>query len=479
MIHRNDKLRSRYEDVVRLMKKTAISTAVVATLAIGTVSADSGINTVYHVYVNGERLGTVDSKQVVEDYIEKRQNQLLAEQPDINVGLDDNVVYISEKVFRPVVNNKEVLNKLSENLEIVAEAYAIVINDEAVAFVDSKEKADEVLRSMKLKYVSEEVLTELEQRDPNVALPVLEEGQSRILDVAFSEKVSINKEKVMPGQIFTVEDAVTFISKGSLEEKKYQVQEGDVLGSISEKHNLSLKDLLALNPGMTEESTIKPGDELNVTALNSYLHVAIQEEVYKRENISYSKEVVENSKMFKGDKKVKQNGQYGEKLVNYVVTKVNGQVSKQDVITEKVVKEPVTEIIEKGTKVVPSRGSGSLGWPAVGGYISSQMGTRWGRMHNGIDIARPSNRSILAADNGTVVSAGYDGAYGNRIVINHNNGLKTTYSHLNSISVNVGQTVSKGQTIGVMGQTGRSTGVHLHFEVYSNGRLVNPMSYLN
>ncbi|MBM6616911.1 peptidoglycan DD-metalloendopeptidase family protein [Bacillus sp. RD4P76] len=463
---------------MRFMKRTAIGAAVVSSLAIGTVSAESGINTVYHVYVNGERLGTIDSKKVVEDYIEKRQNQLLAAQPDITVSLDDNVVYISEKVFRPVVDNKEVLNKLSENLEIVAEAYSIIINDEAIAYVDKKEKAEDVLRQMKLKYVSEEVLTEIEQRDPEATLPPLEEGQSRILDVTFTEKVSINKEHVTPDRLFTVEDAVTYLSKGTLEEKKYQVQNGDVLGSIAEKHGLALQDLLSINPGMTDESTIKPGDELNVTALTSYLHVAIQEEVYKRESITFSREIVENKEMNKGDKKIKQKGENGEKLVNSLITKVNGQVSNQEIVSSEVVKQPVNEIVEKGTKVIPSRGSGVLGWPAVGGYVSSEMGQRWGRMHKGIDIARPSNRSILAADNGTVVSASYDGGYGNRIVINHNNGLKTTYSHLASMSVSVGQTVTKGQSIGIMGRTGSSTGVHLHFEVYHNGNLVNPRNYL-
>ena len=99
-------------------------------------------------------------------------------------------------------------------------------------------------------------------------------------------------------------------------------------------------------------------------------------------------------------------------------------------------------------------------------------------MHKGLDIARPSNRSILAADNGVVVSAGADGSFGNKIVINHNNGLKTLYAHLSSIDVSVGQTVEKGSKIGVMGSTGNSTGIHLHFEVHKNGVFQNPLNYV-
>ena len=143
-----------------------------------------------------------------------------------------------------------------------------------------------------------------------------------------------------------------------------------------------------------------------------------------------------------------------------------------------ILEQPVNHIVIKGTKVIPSRGEGSFAWPTVGGYISSKQGPRWGKMHKGIDIARPSNRTIKAADNGVVVSAGWGGGYGNKIVIDHQNGFRTLYGHMSSLKVKVGQTVSKGSAIGIMGATGDATGVHLHFEVYKNGSLVNPLSYL-
>src|SRR5690625_560836 len=111
--------------------------------------------------------------------------------------------------------------------------------------------------------------------------------------------------------------------------------------------------------------------------------------------------------------------------------------------------------------------------------ISSTYGPRWGSFHRGIDFARPSNRDILASAGGVVESAGYLGSYGNRIVINHNNGYKTLYAHLSSINVTVGQTVSQGEKVGVMGSTGRTTGVNLHFEVVKNGSTINPMNVLN
>lgn len=107
------------------------------------------------------------------------------------------------------------------------------------------------------------------------------------------------------------------------------------------------------------------------------------------------------------------------------------------------------------------------------------MGSRWGSYHRGIDIARPSNYNIKASDNGVVTAVGWEGTYGQRIVINHNNGYETVYAHLSEIKVSVGQVVPQGSVIGIMGSTGRSTGTHLHFEVHKNGALVDPLSYLN
>lgn len=127
-------------------------------------------------------------------------------------------------------------------------------------------------------------------------------------------------------------------------------------------------------------------------------------------------------------------------------------------------------------------GNGALGWPTKGGYISSYMGQRWGKMHKGLDIARTDRSTsppIYAAESGTVETATFNnGGYGNLVIINHGNGMKTLYAHLASIDVKPGQKVSRGQQIGIMGNTGNSTGIHLHFEVHVNGNIENPMKYL-
>ena len=128
--------------------------------------------------------------------------------------------------------------------------------------------------------------------------------------------------------------------------------------------------------------------------------------------------------------------------------------------------------------------TGSMMWPCPScHYVTSPFGWRYhpiyheNRYHSGVDIGASYGATIVAADGGTVITAGSVSGYGNCVVINHGNGLTTLYGHMSSIAVSVGQRVSKGQTIGYVGSTGNSNGPHLHWEVAVNGQRVNPLNY--
>ena len=129
-------------------------------------------------------------------------------------------------------------------------------------------------------------------------------------------------------------------------------------------------------------------------------------------------------------------------------------------------------------------GTGSLTHPVPGAAITSGFGGRVAPTagattgHDGIDYGAGYGAAVYAADSGTVITAQYNSARGNYIVINHGNGMQTWYQHLSSMNVIVGQTVARGQVIGNVGTTGISTGPHLHFEVHVNGVPVNPLNYL-
>jgi murein DD-endopeptidase MepM/ murein hydrolase activator NlpD len=110
--------------------------------------------------------------------------------------------------------------------------------------------------------------------------------------------------------------------------------------------------------------------------------------------------------------------------------------------------------------------------------VSSSFGRRWGRSHNSVDIANSIGTPVYAAEPGKVIFSGRSSGYGNLIKISHGGGLVTYYGHLNSRAVSSGQSVDRGQLIGYMGNTGNSTGPHLHFEVRVNDSPKNPMKYL-
>lgn len=388
-----------------------------------------------------------------------------------------NPIALADNSKLSTMHDSHKVTKTEKAIDHKAQAAAIVIDGKPVVYLDSKNTAQDVIKKLKLQYVNEDQLTVVEAK--STSEQPLGQNETRILDLHLSADAAIEEVKAEPDQILSLDQAVSFLQKGTLEETKYKVKEGDVLGTIASEHQLKIADLIALNPGLTENSVLQIDQELNVTVPKPFVEVIVEKELNQQEEIPYQTEVKEDPNMANGESKVSQTGQAGLQSVTYHVIEQNGTAVKKDVTKQDITKQPVNQIVVKGTKVIPSRGEGSFSWPAVGGYISSTMGYRWGKLHKGIDIARPSNPTIKAADNGVVVSAGWDnGGYGNKIVINHQNGFQTVYAHLSSIGVKAGQTVEKGSAIGVMGATGDATGVHLHFEVYKNGALQDPLSYI-
>jgi murein DD-endopeptidase MepM/ murein hydrolase activator NlpD len=222
-----------------------------------------------------------------------------------------------------------------------------------------------------------------------------------------------------------------------------------------------------------DTENLKPGDELILVKCQPHISVIAQVEGEKVETIPFeTKTEIDNNA---SGVRIKQDGRDGEKKIVYVATKVNGSVDEQEIKEETVLKEAVARVLVKGkTVTVASRGGGgAIDWPVYG-----QITKYYQRGHTGLDIGARSGSTIRAADSGTVTFTGWQGGYGNFIIVNHGNGMITRYAHCSKISVSKGQQVARGETIGAVGSTGRSTGPHLHFEVLSGGSFQNPLSYL-
>ncbi|WP_173918132.1 peptidoglycan DD-metalloendopeptidase family protein [Halobacillus sp. Marseille-Q1614] len=464
------------KETTGLWKKAAAIAFLVISLSFGTAYAEGSVETIYHVYVGDKPVGIVDSKQKVQEHMNQRLDEEQEKHEDYEITYMNDVRFFPEKKFTPDFDPAETIDRLDKEIKIGVEAVGLQVDGETVGFLPNEEKAESVVQEYKEKFVDEEALKEVEERKEAGENPEIEE--STIINVKLTEEVEHVEKVVEPEDIIKVEKAADLLEEGMNEEKVHQAEKGQAIQEIAYQYDLSQDDLLEMNPQLEEKEVLDTSQEIKVMNTGPLTEVLIKEEGKKTKKIPYKTEVVETDELEKGTEKVKQKGKDGEKEVHYYKTKINDRTTDEGIIKEKEIKEPVKEIVLKGTKVIPSKGTGNFGWPAVGGSITSKQGERWGSFHKGIDIAGVSDRTIRAADNGKVVSAGRDGAYGNKVVIDHNNGYRTTYAHLKSISVNVGDVVEKGSSIGQMGTTGRSTGVHLHFEIHKNGSLINPMDHL-
>ena len=434
---------------------------------------------IFHVYVANNYIGTVANETAVQQIVEQKEQEASAQYQNLNISAKEDIKIIPEQVFEVDTNEQSTLTKLQEAITVQAQAYSLKLGDTVIASLKDQNDFEAVINGLKLQYVSQSQLDELKARTSESPLPELKEKETRLKEVRLSADITGEQISIDPSEVITVQEAIQMLKTGSLETESYAVQAGDVLGSIANKHDLTIAQLLQLNPSLTVTSVLQIGQQLNVTVEKPYVSVNAIYEKKTLEEMEFVKVVEEDETMLKGEHMVKQEGTNGKKESTYIYTEENGNRTSIVQTDENVLVVPKDYIVVVGTKIIPSVGTGSFAWPTIGGHISSQMGHRWGRTHEGIDIARPSDYTIKASDNGVVKTAGKHTTYGNHIIIDHNNGYETVYAHLSKIDVSVGQVVEQGTAIGVMGSTGRSTGTHLHFEIHKNGSVMNPLSYLN
>lgn len=348
-------------------------------------------------------------------------------------------------------------------------AYAVTVDGEFVGAVSENSDIEKFLNDIKEEYDGDDIIS-----------------------VDFDKNIEYTYERYVDSeQIVDQEEIIDLLDSNVEEPVYYEVQQGDNPWNIARSNGMTVEELtgcVATYDGekiddLTEYCPI--GAIVQLSEEVPYLQVETTEEVTYSEVIDYEIVTTEDDDMYKGETEVDVAGVEGEMEVTALVTYKNGIAIKREITNEKVISEPVTKYQRKGTRETRtpvstgSGGSGDYFWPVDGGYISAYQGD--GRGHKGIDIAAPYGTPIYAAESGTVidVGSGWNGGYGNCVMISHNDGNVTVYAHQSSVAIEYGDYVVKGQIIGYIGSTGDSTGNHLHFEVRSNGTYPNPTNYVS
>ncbi|NLZ92486.1 MAG: peptidoglycan DD-metalloendopeptidase family protein [Firmicutes bacterium] len=417
----------------------------------------------YVVYLDNQEVGYVTTETIIPEFVASLQTQE-SEKHGVEMVSKQEVAVVKEQRKGIKEDDEAVKQLLKEQLDFGVYAYMITINDKPALAVASSEDYTQILEKLKSAYVCEE-------------------NNTTVKSVVFNDKLEARWELVDPQDIYSVDKAVEILCYGSDKRQTYLVSRGDSLWTIARKNKISIDEIREANPQLQNSDKLMPGDELNLIVSEPLVNVLVTQEKVVTQSIPYETRYKDDSSLYKGTSKVLQQGKNGTKEIRYRITEKNGKEIEREVLEEKVLEQPTEKVVARGTKKVPVpsgvSGNGRFRWPlAVKGTITSRYGYRWGSFHRGIDIGVPPGTPVLAADSGTVTYAGWKGAYGILVIINHGNGYETKYAHNSAVLVTVGQHVQRGQQIARSGSTGNSTGPHLHFEVFRNGSSVNPLSYL-
>lgn len=243
-------------------------------------------------------------------------------------------------------------------------------------------------------------------------------------------------------------------------------------GDTTTSSNISYRECVISKDEISDKeqcaSLLLEKDAITVT---SVVNSALEKE------IPFETKTQSDTNLYIGESVTVTEGAYGKVAITEETVYQNGAQKSSRILTENVIAQPVARVVRVGTKEKEVLKTGVF-YP-LEGVISSPFGSRWGRMHEGLDIAVAEGTAVLAAECGTVSYVSENaGGYGKFIRIDHGYGVQTAYAHLSKIEVSVGQSVNANTRIALSGNTGRSTGPHLHFEITQEGEPLDPTLYL-
>ena len=466
----------------------------------------------YQVYLNGENIGLLENKQELLDLIDKEQTEIKNKYKVDKVyppsGLD-----IQEIVtFDDTISTANIVyEKIKDKEPFTISGYQVTINykdnksTKNEQETDTEEKKEPVVMNVLKKSDFEEGFYNtiaafvgsdtLEKYKNDTQIEITDTG-SNIENVYWNEDIKI-KENYLSTEdyIYTnSSDISKYLLFGTLkEESKYKVKDGDSITSVAEANNLNVDEFLVANPEFTSPNVLlTQGQEVNTALINPVVNIVYEEEKIEDVEVPFATEYQDDDTKYRGTNETLQEGENGTTRVTEKIQYINGEIQGLYITNKTELTPTVNKIVKRGTKA-PEYSSGGYefyevsftndtwSWPTITPYvITSRFAYRWGSLHKGIDISGCGYGSpVFAVGDGIVVETGYHSSMGTYVYVQHGNNYFTQYMHLAKYTVSVGQTVARGQQVGTMGNSGFSTGTHLHLGVsigypYQGGKFVNP-----
>lgn len=483
----------------------------------------------FHLQLNGQEIGTIDDPEETGELLTEARRRIAMEESEL-VLIDAELTCTGEEVLWGRIDQEDtILDNMTAVLassvkETMHRSYTVKVNEYMVN-LSSLEDVNALLQAAVSKYDTEndfsvelcqdttrefDVLTaeivsrqELDEQDGTrlfveagiqadftemieSAEPEVEKGfedyELGILEMNFSEDVEIVEAYLPESQLKSLEQAIDEVTKEQETVSTYEVVSGDTLSEIALKVNIPMERLIEMNSQTleNENSMIRVGDELIITIPEPELSVSRLEENYIEEIYDADIIYVDNDSWYTNQTKVLQQPSAGFRKIIAISSYVNDKEVSREIVKQEVVMEAVPKIVERGTRIPPTYIK-----PVSGGRLSSGFGKRSAptkgasTYHKGVDWAVPIGTAVYASCGGTVAKAGWGSGYGYVVYINHEDGRQTRYAHLSKVLVSVGQSVKQGEKIALSGNTGITSGPHVHFEILINGSQVNPLNYLN
>ena len=473
---------------------------------------------VYAVYLSGQKIGTVKSKDEFNEYINKQEEKLKAKYGVDKIYTPKGVEIKKIITYNNEYNtNEEIYNELVDKQNFTIKGIIIEIEKELTNEDNQEEKTETLTINVINKEMFDEAIVDIIKAfvDNEEYTKFMNSTQEEITDtgeiiedIYIKENITYKEGYISTDEeIFTEKSALTkYLLYGTNEEQAtYIVKEGDTIESIATANKLNTQEFLIANPEFTSENNLLyESQKVIVGLIDPVISIVVEKHSVQEEVQKYATEIKYDDELVIGYSYTEREGEDGLDKVTRKYQYINGQLADVALVSSEEIKPSVSKILVKGDKYVPDVADLSYwAWPTSTPYtITTYYQYRWGSFHAAIDIYVGFGSPIYAANNGTVYAigsgcvrgaTGCNGTRGNYIIINHNAGnYYTQYMHLNTILVKPGQTVSRGQKIATMGNTGyvvptpaygssSYAGTHLDFGVwkgipYNGGYTINPLN---